>query len=60
MGLLLCTNRFALFDVIRLINVLIIRYDLECKIQRNKKQKLGYIIYIRANSMEKLRTIGKT
>lgn len=38
-GLILCTNSYSIEDVVKLMNVLIIRYRLDCTI-RLKKQKL--------------------
>jgi LAGLIDADG DNA endonuclease family. len=32
-GLNLCTNNYSISDVVRLINVLIIKYDLNCSIR---------------------------
>lgn len=57
-GLVLCTNSFPIKDVVRLMNVLIIRYGLDC-ILRLKKQnnKTEYLIYIRQGSMPLLRTL---
>jgi hypothetical protein len=64
-GLVLCTNSYSIEDVFRLMNVLMIRYGLECKLLRQllKKQnqfqypKNGYMIYIRERSMPLLQTI---
>ena len=57
-GLVLCTNSFTVQDVVRVMNVLIIRYRLEC-ILRKKKRNEGaeYLIYIRQASMPILRSI---
>jgi len=47
-GLIICTNSYSIEDVVRLMNVLIIRYNLECKIRLKKQnQKIEYMIYIR-------------
>jgi len=35
-GLLICTDSFSVPDVIRLINILKIRYDLNCSIHYSK------------------------
>ena len=59
-GLIICTNNFSIQDVVRLMNVLMIRYRLECTIHLKKRnQKVEYMIYIRQNSMSLLRTIVK-
>lgn len=60
-GLVLCTNSFLIKDVVRLMNVLIIRYRLECNIReyRQSNGKLEFMIYIRHGSMPLLRTIVK-
>jgi len=56
--LLLCTNSYSLEDVVRLINVLIIRYRLECNLRLQKQnQKIEYMIYINQSSMPLLWTI---
>lgn len=57
-GLVLCTNSFSVQDVVRLMNVLIVRYGLDC-ILRLKKQnnKIEYLIYIRQGSMPLLRSL---
>ena len=57
-GLIICTNSYSIEDVVRLMNVLIIRYNLECKIRLKKQnQKIEYMIYISQSSMSTLRTI---
>ena len=53
-GVLLCTDSFTLQDVIRLMNVLIIRYRLDCTL---RVQGPNYRIYIRRRSMPLLRSI---
>ena len=51
-GLILCTNSYSVQDVVRLMNVLIIRYRLECTIHLKKQnQKIEYMIYINQSSM---------
>ena len=54
-GLLLCTDSYSIQDVVRLINVLIYRYDLKCNIRMHREGQ--YRIYISKKSMELLRTI---
>lgn len=60
-GLILCTNSFSLPDVVRLMNVLMIRYGLECTIHIKRRpgpgQKIEHTIYILQGSMPLLRTI---
>ena len=57
--IVLCTNSFSVKDVVRLMNVLMIRYRLECTIhlKRRQSQKVEYLIYIREGSMALLRSI---
>jgi len=54
-GLRLCTNSFTLIDVVKLINILQVKYQLDCTlyIKVNKYP----IIYIRANSIPRLQSI---
>lgn len=54
-GLTIYVNSFTLADCVLLINVLIIKFELNCTIQEKRPQE--YVIYIRANSMDKLRKI---
>jgi hypothetical protein len=42
-GISLCTDSYPIEDVIRLMNVLIIRYDLKCTLHKSKNH---YRIYI--------------
>ena len=57
-GLVLCTNSYSIQDVVRLMNVLMIRYRLECTIHlKRQNQKVGYLIYIRQGSISFLRSI---
>lgn len=59
-GILLCTDSYSIVDVVRIINVLIIRYDIECTLRKRSKNPItGYRIYIRERSMVKLITIIK-
>lgn len=55
LGLVLCTDSYTIQDVVRLVNVLIIRYNLICFIRENKPNQ--YRIYISEKSMDKLRAI---
>jgi LAGLIDADG DNA endonuclease family len=54
-GLKINTHSFSLQEVVMLINVLIIRYQLDCTIINVKNGQ--YKIYIQPNSMDKLRNI---
>jgi hypothetical protein len=54
-GLTLCTDCYTLYDVIRLMNVLIIRYGINSTLQ--KKRDNQYRIHIRSSSMPLLRSI---
>jgi hypothetical protein len=57
-GLTLCTNSYSLEDIVRLMNVLMIRYRLECKIRKKKQnKKIEYMIYISQFSMPLLLNI---
>jgi hypothetical protein len=60
-GLEICTNSYSIQDVVRLMNILMIRYRLDCRLLRQllKRQnnKIEYMIYIRQGSIPLLRTI---
>ena len=56
-GLIICTDSYYIEDVVRLINVLIIKYRIECTIKVRNQDK--YRIYIREESMPLLREIIK-
>jgi hypothetical protein len=58
-GLEICTNSYSIEDVVRLMNVLMIRYRLECTIRLKKRQnnKIEYMIYISQGSMPLLLNI---
>jgi len=53
-GLTICTDNFTIKDNIRLINILKIRYDLNCSLHSYAGRPR---IYIKADSMDKLRKI---
>lgn len=53
-GFTICTDNFTVKDVVLLINILIIRYDLNCSLHMSKGKPR---IYIKADSMAKLREI---
>ena len=50
-GIALCTDSYSIADVVRLMNVLIIRYDLICTLHKSNEQ---YRIYISRKSIEKV------
>jgi hypothetical protein len=54
-GLTIFTDSYSIIDVVRLMNVLMIRYDLDCTIHIPRKAQ--YRIFISKRSMAKLRTI---
>jgi LAGLIDADG DNA endonuclease family len=53
-GLIICTDSFSIPDVVLLINVLIVKYQLECSLQMYDGLPR---IYIKRSSMPLLRTI---
>jgi hypothetical protein len=57
-GLLICTDSYSVEDVVRLINVLILKYRIECTIRVNRENQ--YRIYIKEGSMPLLRDIVKS
>lgn len=54
-GLEICTDSYSLIDVIKITNVLIIKYQLICTVRLKKENQ--YRIYVSSKSMDKLRTI---
>lgn len=56
-GLILCTDSYNIVDIVRLINVLMIRYNLDCTIRSHTSDQLR--IYIREHSMPILRELVK-
>lgn len=54
-GLILCTDSYSVQDVVRFMNVLIIRYRFECTLRFHRPNQPR--IYIRQRSMGLLRTI---
>ena len=56
-GLIICTNSYSIEDVVRLMNVLIIRYRLECTIHLKRQNKMEYLIYIQQGYMPSLLNI---
>ena len=57
-GLIICTDSYSIKDVVKLINVLIIKYRLECSIRVHKENQ--YRIYIKQKSMPLLIEIIKS
>lgn len=55
-GIFLCTDSYTIQDVVRIINVLIIRYDLKCTLHKSNE---NYRIYISRNSVHKVVKIIK-
>ncbi|RUS34416.1 homing endonuclease [Jimgerdemannia flammicorona] len=55
LGLFLCTHSFSIPDVVRLMNVLMVRYNLDCTLRMDHGKYP--MIYIQARSMPKLQTI---
>ncbi|RPB17847.1 hypothetical protein L211DRAFT_895072, partial [Terfezia boudieri ATCC MYA-4762] len=51
-----CTDSYSIQDVVRLMNVLIIRYGLKCTLHRSNE---NYRIYISRNSVGKVVEIVK-
>ncbi len=56
-GLILCTDSYSLKDIMLLINILIIKYDLKCNLREPRKNQ--FRIYIQEKSMNKLRLLVK-
>ena len=56
-GLILCTDSYSVQDIVRLMNVLIIKYRLECTLRLHTLTQPR--IYIRERSMTLLRQIVK-
>ena len=54
-GLIICTDSYSIEDTIKLINVLIIKFQLECSLYIHKQNT--YRIYIRQGSMASLLNI---
>ena len=52
-GIYLCTDSYTIQDVVRLMNVLIIRYELKCTLHKSSNN-IGYRIYISRSSVSKV------
>ncbi len=57
-GLIICTDSFTVQDVVKLMNVLIVRYDLKCTLHKSSNG-LAYRIYISKSSVSKVVQIIK-
>jgi hypothetical protein len=57
-GIFICTDSYSIQDVVLLMNVLIIKYDLKCTLHKSSN-KIGYRIYISRNSLDKVKEIVK-
>lgn len=53
-GLIICTDSFSIEDVVKLINVLTIKYRFSCTLHSDRNR---FRIYIRKNSMPQLISI---
>jgi len=56
-GLIICTDAYSIQDVARLMNVLIVKYNLDCTIIFHGPNYTHPRIYIRAKSIAQLRSI---
>lgn len=56
-GVVLCSESFTLQENIKLINILKIKFDLNCSLHTLNRDKSQYRIYIRANSMKTLHSL---
>ena len=56
-GLIICTDSYSVQDIVRIMNVLVIRYGLECTLRFHTPTQPR--IYIREGSMSLLRQIIK-
>lgn len=53
-GISICTDSYTIQDVVRLMNVLILRYELKCTLHHKTNNNKGYRIYISRNSVAKV------
>jgi hypothetical protein len=56
-GLVLCTDSFTISDTVLLMNVLMVKFRLECTLRYHGPNKTQPRIYIRKESMNKLRAL---
>lgn len=54
-GLILCTDSFSIKDTVFLMNILMVKYNLDSTLRQ--KQPGQYRIYINKNSMDKVRAL---
>lgn len=54
-GLIICTDSFSIPEIVRLMNVLMIKYRLKCTLRSHTPTQ--HRIYISQDSMDKLRNI---
>jgi hypothetical protein len=52
-GLVLCTDSYTIKEIVFLMNILMLKFDLECTLREHNKGQ--FRIYIKKNSMDKLR-----
>jgi len=57
-GIYLCTDSYSVQDVVRLMNVLTLKYELKCTLHK-ASNNVGYRIYISRNSLDKVKKIVK-
>lgn len=57
LGLALCTDSFTVEEVVRLMNVLIVRYQLDCTLYFHEPNQISPRIYILPKSIPILRSI---
>jgi hypothetical protein len=55
----LATHSFTIQDVILLVNILIIKFDLKCNIIKIKNTE-QFVIYIKVESIKKINSISNT
>jgi hypothetical protein len=53
-GIYLCTDSYSIQDVVKLINVLILRYDLKCTLHVSGSGRRGHRVYISRSSVGKV------
>jgi len=58
-GIYICTDSYTIQDTVRLMSVLIIRYDLKCTLHKASNEQ-GYRIYISRNSLYKVKKLVKS
>lgn len=56
-GLILCTDSFTIPDVVKLMNVLLIKYQLDCTLRFHRPSQPREFILDQGGSMSKLKVI---